>query len=132
MKKLDIPIKQTRGGSDALFELYKAGKHCGFLAGKNGPNCRNTLLISLRPCNRALWRPAKGVFNQVADNGAGNLPGAAYNSAATSIRLCHSPQGSRRRPLPAVPDGIRPRHGETYGIAADFNRYIDNTDISKS
>ena len=102
-------------------------------ANTNGNNWGNTLLIVTADHETgALWGPAKGVFNQVADNGAGNLPGAAYNSGShTNTLVPFFAKGADADLFLQYLTGFDPNMAKMYGIAADFNRYIDNTDIFK-
>ncbi len=102
-------------------------------AGTNGNNWSNTLLIVTadHECG-GLWGPTPGVFNQVVDNGVGNLPGAAYNSGIhTNALVPFYAKGADADLFLAYLIGNDPDMAAMYGIDAAFNWYIDNTDIFK-
>ena len=67
-----------------------------------------------------LWGPTQGMFNEVVDNGPGDLPGAAYNSSGHTHAL--------------VPLYARGKGAELFAGYADQNDtergpYVDNTEI---
>jgi alkaline phosphatase len=99
----------------------------------NGNNWGNTLLIVTADHETgALWGPTKGAFNQVVDNGVGNLPGAAYNSGShTNALVPFFAKGADADLFNQYLTGLDPDMAKMYGIADAFNKYIDNTDIFK-
>lgn len=102
-------------------------------AGTNGNDWSNTLLIVTadHECG-GLWGPTSGTFNQVVDNGVGNLPGAAYNSGShTNALVPFYAEGADAGLFLSYLTGSDPNMASMYGIDKAFNWYIDNTDIFK-
>ncbi|PKN68563.1 MAG: alkaline phosphatase [Deltaproteobacteria bacterium HGW-Deltaproteobacteria-12] len=102
-------------------------------AGSNGNNWNNTLLIVTADHETgALWGPTAGTFNQISDNGIGNLPGAVYNSGNhTNTLVPFFAKGTDAGLFNTYLTGSDPEMDNKYGIDLAFNSYIDNTDIFK-
>lgn len=78
------------------------------------------LLVTADHETGALWGPLPGQFNDVVDNGAGNMPGMAFNSGNHTNALV---------PLYAMGEGAA--DFMTYAVNSDPVRglYVDNTDL---
>ncbi len=100
-------------------------------AGTNGNDWSNTLLIVTADHETGgLWGPVAGTFNQVVDNGAGNLPGAAYNSGGhTNTLVPFYAKGADADLFLNYLNGVDENMDNMYGIDTAFNSYIDNTNI---
>ena len=97
----------------------------------NGNNWENTLLIVTADHETGnLWGPTKGTFNQVVDNGVGNLPGAAYNSGShTNALVPFYAKGAGSELFAQYLTGTDPQIAGQYGVSTAFNQYIDNTNV---
>lgn len=102
-------------------------------ANTNGNNWENTLLIVTADHETGnLWGPTKGTFNQVTDNGVGNLPGAAYNSGShTNALVPFYAKGAGSELFAQYLTGTDPQIAGQYGVSTAFNQYIDNTNVFK-
>ncbi|AEB08013.1 alkaline phosphatase [Desulfobacca acetoxidans] len=67
-----------------------------------------------------LWGPTPGVFNEVVDNGAGNLPGAYFNSGSHTNSI-----------IPLYAEGAGSELFAGYADELDLVRgsYLDNTEL---
>lgn len=101
-------------------------------ANTNGNNWSNTLLIVTadHECGGLWGGSTLGQFAQVVDNGEGVLPGAVYNSGGhTNALVPFFAKGAGSDLFAKYLTGTDSQLASQYGVDADFNKFIDNTNI---
>jgi alkaline phosphatase len=96
------------------------------------PGVGEYLLITIHLVFYGNHTAARRRDTQVVNNGAGNLPGAAYNSGShTNTLVPFFAKGADADLFTAYLTGSDPQMATRYGIDSAFNSFIDNTDIFK-
>jgi alkaline phosphatase len=97
----------------------------------NGVNFGNTLLIVTADHETGhLWGNTLGSYNQVIDNGAGNIPGMAFNSGShTNALVPLYAMGAGADIFNSYVMGVDAQLAAQYGQGGFDGKFIDNTKV---